>query len=114
MPTSKQNKLDIIRSFLEWADNYEPYLLGQISKDELLTLYADTLTECDSAIAHGPGHQSTSRCIVTGPHSEHCSDMGHEWKDADTQTYTQKRFIGPDYTEYEETILRLAFEQWYS
>lgn len=62
--------------------------------DPLIARYADeVLTECDSAIMHGPGHQSVSECIMTGKHAEHYSDMDHEWYDRDigNQTWTRRR-----------------------
>lgn len=42
---------------------------------------------CDTAIMHGPGHQSISPCEVEGPHTEH-SCYGYEWTDKDIGTQT--------------------------
>lgn len=93
MTASKREKLSAITAFLEWA-----WGAGSVREGEdvriLLDRYADeVLTECDTAIAHGPGHQSISECIVTGDHTEHHSDMSHEWYSSDLtgQTYARRR-----------------------
>lgn len=45
--------------------------------------------ECQARIAHGPGHQSISRCERIGTHTEHIvngvNDGPLEWTDADME-----------------------------
>lgn len=73
--------------------------------------------ECDSAIGHGPGHQSISECIYVGHHTSHYSDMGHEWEDSDIGTQVVRKLgKGDDYkTPYQERtgpVYRLAFDPY--
>lgn len=64
----------------------------------VLEQYAATIIECDTAIMHGPGHQSVTECGQTGEHTEHYSADGRfEWYDKDigTQTRDISRYDGP-------------------
>lgn len=102
MTASKHEKIAAIRQYLEW-ESQQPGVHNDFT-DELIVRFSDeVLTECDTAIGHGPGHQSISPCIRTGEHSEHISDMGHDWSDSDIgkQTYVRR---GVTY--------RLAFESY--
>lgn len=53
-------------------------------------------SRCDTAIAHGPGHQSISPCEVEGPHDEHQAGE-YSWADTDLtpQTYDKKEYAVP-------------------
>lgn len=100
MSASKHEKIAIIQNFLTWVTE---------NSDELIVAYADeVLVDCDTAIAHGPGHQSMSPCILTGPHTHHESDMGHEWDDSKITTQTTK---GHRHIDQDKTY-RLAFEHY--
>lgn len=67
---------------------------------------------CDTAIMHGPGHQSTSECAVEGPHTVHYDDAHRfEWTDEDvgTQTTVIKRYSrASGYRELVAKTYRLA------
>lgn len=105
------DKLRIVREFIEWLPNetglitfYGPDY-GTADLDALLEQYAtEMLIECDSAIGHGPGHQSISECTVFGTHTEHRNEYA-EWDEAEigTQTWTRQR---------DGKVFRLAFTDY--
>ncbi len=53
----------------------------------------NTYDRCDTAIMHGPGHQSISPCEVVGPHEGHYA-QGFDWFDSEliNKTVTLPRF----------------------
>jgi len=93
---TKHSKLAAVREFLEWVGEYRGLHLARAACLAVLDEYAETvLTECDTAVAAGPGHQSIHPCIVTpSPHREHASDNGYEWLDEDLseQTYDKHQY----------------------
>lgn len=127
MTASKRDQIATLEAFFEWLPvmtslNTSDGCGGNYGEDpaEFIARFADEmLTECDTAIGHGPGHQSISVCIRTGEHSEHVSDMGHEWEDKDIgeQTYDKHNWDGPpgpDGLRTRDTYrtYRLAFEPY--
>jgi hypothetical protein len=60
----------------------------------LVSTYGKFGDPCDTAIMHGPGHQSVTECHLRGEHSEHASADGRfEWTtdELTAQTYTRRR-----------------------
>lgn len=92
----------------DWAPIEKHHKIERLQKR-----LTDLSIRCDTAIGHGPGHQSVSECITTGPHTEHESDMGHEWSDSDIgkQTSDITRYTGPNGEPVTKTY-RLAFEPY--
>ncbi len=97
---NKHAKLAIAHEFATWAG----------LNSELVTKWRDSFVECDTAVAHGPGHQSISMCERTDSnHKVHLhEDM--EWTDDDLRgkpyTYIRRR---------DGKVFRMAFSDkgWY-
>lgn len=95
----RYSKLATVGDFVKW---YNSTHSRQIAAKAINDFEAATMVGCDTAIMHGPGHQSTSECIVTTPgHTTHYSSMGHEWTDKDItdQTHVKYRYDLPPGTE---------------
>lgn len=107
MTASKFETVSILRDFVRWIP------VGPVTADLIDRYSSEVLTECDSAVGHGPGHQSISPCIRTGFHTHHCNDMGHEWEDEDIgkQTAPLTRYTGPGHSPV-TSVYRLAFEPY--
>lgn len=97
MAIDKYAKIAIANEFFDWLE--EQYGMDCVVHESWVDRWAaETFVECDTACAFGPGHQSTSECIVTQRgHAYHVDKYGHEWEDEDLTdaTYQKTRPIPP-------------------
>lgn len=67
---------------------------------------------CDAKLAHGPGHQSTTRCEVEGPHEVHRCTYGGgvaEWRDGEYTGMLRDKGIDFDPKSYPENLGMTGF-----
>lgn len=108
---SRNSTIHTIRTFVVWSDFNNSTRLTILKK---LEKYAEqALTECDTAVGHGPGHQSISPCEVTGPHTYH-ENSYHEWEESDIGEQTHEMTVSrldPMFGGYNKVkrTYRLAF-----
>lgn len=99
------------RHILEFMDVVsrvrDPYAFDTLTDVQIKNVFK-AIETCDTAVAFGKGHQSTSRCDIRGPHDNHHSrSYGIEWTDKDISEQT--------HTDHKGKTYRLAFsdEGWY-
>lgn len=85
--TTVYSKVEAVKEFLEWLGSVP----GRgIDPSAVTDWVAASFIECDTAIGHGGGHQSTSKCANPYPgHTTHySSDERFEWDDDEVGSQT--------------------------